>query len=101
MTTSAPSADNIQDKRDLMKTYADVFTGIGEYERQYHIRLQPNASPVIQPVRTFSYAKEEKLRETLERLERKRIIASVDKPRDWVNNLVVTEKKNGSGSSVH
>ena len=61
VTTSAPSADNIQDKRDLM-TYADVFTGIREYERQYHIRLQPNVSPVIQPARIFPYAKEEKLR---------------------------------------
>ena len=50
VTTSAPSAYNVQDKRDLMRTYADVFTGIGECERQCHIRLQSNASPVIQDI---------------------------------------------------
>ena len=90
------SGTSVSSKQDLMQLYADIFGGTGQYAREYHIRLKPDAFPVIQAARTFPYAKQQKLKETLIRLEEKMIIANVDKPTDWVNNLVVTEKKNGS-----
>ena len=42
------------------------------------------------------FAKQAKMKETLDRLQRTGIIAEVHKPKDWVQNLVVTEKKAGS-----
>ena len=42
------------------------------------------------------YAKYDQLKETITKLEEEGIIASVDKPTDWVHNLVITEKRNGS-----
>ena len=51
--------------------------------------------PVIQAPRKLPYAKYDQLKETIARLEEE-IIASVDKPTDWVHNLVITEKRNGS-----
>ena len=41
-------------------------------------------------------AKHTQLKETIDRLERDGIIASVDKPTDRVHNLVITEKRNGA-----
>ena len=79
-----------------MKSYADIFQEIGQYAREYHIRLKPEANAVIQTARTFSYAKQQKLVETLGRLENMGIIANVDRPTECVSNLVVTEKRDGS-----
>ena len=87
---------NTASKQDLTRAYADVFRGTGSYDREYHIRLKEDALPVIQPMRTVPYAKQAKLKETLDRLQRTGIIAEVHKPTDWVHNLVVTEKKDGS-----
>ena len=38
----------------------------------------------------------EPLREKLKKLEEQGVIASVDEPTDWVNSLVITEKRDGS-----
>ena len=38
----------------------------------------------------------DQLKETIAKLEEEEIIASVDKPTDWVHNHVITEKRNGS-----
>lgn len=53
-------------KQDVLKEYKDVCTGLG------------------------------KLKEKLNQMECDRIIAIVDKPTNWVNSLVIVEKKDGS-----
>ena len=77
----------------LRELYKDVFTGIGEYAKQYHIETDSSIPPVIQHCRKVPYARYDKLKETLVDLEKKGIIASVDRPTDWVHNLVITEKR--------
>ena len=51
---------------------------------------------VIQPPRRFPYTCLEKLKTTLEKMETQEIVASVDKPTDWVSNLTVVGKKKGT-----
>ena len=80
-----------QGKEELLSVWSDVFKGIGLYQREYHIRLDDTTPPVIQPSRTFPYPKQQKLKKTLDTLEKTGVIASVDKPTEWVHNLVVTE----------
>jgi len=80
----------------LSDMYQDVFTGLGEYEQPYHITLDPSIPPVIQRNRKVPFAKLPMLQTALENLEKQGVIAPVDKPTDWVHNLVITEKKNGS-----
>ena len=46
-----------------------------------------------QPARRVPYAKYEKLKDNLEQHEQHGIVAKVDKPTDWVSNLIITEKK--------
>ena len=82
--------------QSLQKEYQDVFTGTGAYSKKYHIEVDSTVPPVIQYGRKVPYASYDKLKNTLDRLEEEGIIASVDKPTDWVHNLVITEKRNGS-----
>jgi len=66
-----------------------------QYKQEYEIELNPDVTPTVQPARRVPYAKYEKLKDTLEQLEKRGIVAKVDKPTDWVSNLVITEKKDG------
>ena len=93
MVSTQPS---LQSKRQLLEAYSEAFRGIGEYEREYHIGLTDDAIPLVQPARTVPYAKRAMLKKKLDELEKSGIIADVTRPTDWVHNLVVTKKKNGS-----
>lgn len=73
-----------------------MFSGLGEFEKEYDIQVRPDVEPKIQPARNFPFAVRDQLNETLVQLEEKGVIVLVDFPTDWVNNLVVTKKKNGS-----
>ena len=78
----------------IQKDYADIFTGIGTYEKEYHICINEQAKGVIQPPRKVPYAIRPKLKACLDKLTEQGIVADVDVPTDWVNNLVIVEKKN-------
>ena len=89
-------SDKISSKQYLLDSYADVFNGLGKYEEPYKIIIDPQVTPVIQRCRKVPYAKLEPLKKCLDKLEKQGVIASVDKPTDWVHNLVIAEKKNGN-----
>ncbi len=79
----------------VFEIYGVVFTGIGEYTKPYHIEVDSSVPPVIQHCRKVLYARYDNLKQTLSDLEEKGIVASVDKPTNWVHNLVITEKRDG------
>ena len=72
-----------------------MFTGTGQYKQEYKIELNPDVTPTVQPARHVPYVEYEKLKDTLEQLEKRGILAKVDKPTYWVSNLIITEKKDG------
>ena len=78
----------------LENEYKDVFSGLGCYPGKYHIELNPGAQLVIDPPRRVPQALYEPLR--LKKLEAQGVIIAVDEPTDWVNSLVITEKRDGS-----
>ena len=53
--------------------------------------MQPRAAPP----RKVPIAMKSKLKNELERLENLGVIAAVDKPTEWVSNLVLATKKSG------
>ena len=83
-------------KDEIISEYKDVFTGVGQYEKEYNIELVANAQSVIQPSRKIPYAIQPKVKEALDGLKAQNIIADVDRPTDWVSNLVIVEKKSGA-----
>ena len=83
-------ADNdVLTEAKMRAQYSDVFTGLGEYAREYHIEVDSNVTPVIQRCRKVPYARYAKLKHIHVDLEKRGVIASVDGPTEWVHNLVM------------
>ncbi|GFT93525.1 transposon Ty3-I Gag-Pol polyprotein [Nephila pilipes] len=88
---------SVINKNELIKQYKDVFTGIGEFPSEpYHITLKDNSVPEIHLPRRLPQALQPKLKSTLNNLEKEGIVSKVNKPTDWVQSLVITEKPNGN-----
>ena len=84
-------------KMDIMNKYSDLFDGsslgcIGEY----HIELRPDAIPVVHAPRKVPLSLQERLKQTLDKLEAESVIIKVDEATDWVNSLVIVEKADSS-----
>ena len=80
---------------NLIDTHKDVFEGLGAYPDQYHITLEKDAKPVIHPPRRVPPALHKQLKEKLDSMMDEGVIAPVDQPTEWVNSLVIAQKKNG------
>ena len=96
VTRTSLAVDEIKHKQTILDEFHDVFEGLGCVEGEYDIKLKANAHPTIQPQRNVPLRLIDKLRKTLNDLETKGIIVKVEKSVNWVSNLVIVEKKNGS-----
>ena len=81
---------------EMLDNCQDVFNGLGLVSGEYHIELRDDAKPTIHPPRKIPLSLTPKLKETLERLTTMGVVTKVDKATDWVNSLVIVEKKDGS-----
>lgn len=61
---------------------------------EVHLTLKEGAQPVIKPARNIPEAMKSDVKRELDRLESTGVIAKVDGPSDWVNQMAVAEKKN-------
>ena len=84
------------DKTEILDEYQDVFTGLGLVDGEFHIELRDDAKPTIHLPRKVPLSLMPKLKEMLEKKIEMDVISKVDKATDWVNSLVIVEKKDGS-----
>lgn len=89
---SSISSQEDRIKNVVAKEFGDVFSGIGEINPPYHITTCPDVQPVISPIRKVPFALIDKLKETLQDLEKSKIIEKVNGPSEWVNPLVIVKK---------
>ena len=87
--------EGVLTKGMLKEKYPTVFKGLGNLG-MYHITLQDKHTPVINPARRIPHSLKERLKKTIERNVQCGVLVKVDQPTDWVNNLVIVEKKNGT-----
>ena len=80
----------------IAKEFKDVFEGLGCFEQACHIELKNDAVPVCEPPRRVPFALRESLKIKLDSMEEQGVIKKVDKPTEWVHNLVIVEKKDKS-----
>lgn len=83
-------------KKEFVNRNRDIFEGVGKFKGQYKITLMPNAQPIVNPPRRVPLKIIKPLKSALDELLEKGIISRVEEPRDWVHNLVIIEKSNGS-----
>ena len=61
-----------------LKQYPNVFTGLGCLSKPYHIQLDSSVQPVVTPLRNQPAALRDRLKETLDEMERAKVIRKVD-----------------------
>ena len=77
-----------------LRSYADLFDGgLGKVPVKYKISLAEGATPVIQAAHKIPVAMTMKVQDDLTKMETDGIISSINKPTDWVSNLVAVKKK--------
>ena len=77
----------------MLDNYRDIFTGVGLVDGEYHTKLRDDAKPTIHPPRKVPLSLIPKVNETLEKLMIMGVVSKVDKATEWVNSLVIVEKK--------
>ncbi|KAK2707404.1 hypothetical protein QYM36_015187 [Artemia franciscana] len=82
-------------KQSPVTEYFDVFKGIWKHEIECEIHLRDNTTPAVHPARKITLALKQRLKNELERLESFNIIEKVSELTDWVNAMVMVEKKEG------
>ena len=83
-------------KDELIRLHPQVFSdGVGCLEGEYHIRVDPQQSPVQHPPRKVPVALRDRLKASLDDLEKQDIVAPVTEPTPWVSSIVVVPKKDG------
>ena len=80
----------------INSTYKDVCNGLGCFEEPYHIVVDQDTVPVKEPPRRVPFELHDRLKLNLDLMENQKVIQKVNKPTDWVHNLVIVEKKDGS-----
>lgn len=86
----------IGDKESFVNENRDVFKGLGKFESECKIILKENCIPVAKPARRVPLIIRDKLLYKLKDLERQKIIVKANEDSQWVNNLVIIEKPDGS-----
>ena len=74
------------------RKYHEVFNVVGGYDNKHYIALKPDAAGIIQSPHKIPYSIQPNLKSTLDTLEKRGIIASVDQSTEWMGNLVIVEK---------
>jgi len=74
----------------------DVFDGLGCFPEVLKLKLSNEAIPRANPARRVPLKIKDKLKVSLNNLVKENIIAPVNEPCEWVNNLVIVEKPDSS-----
>ena len=82
-------------KNSVLKDYTHAFKGLGSIPGECKIHLKSDAIPVVHPPRKIPVALKDRCKAELDRMEKMGVIQKVHEPTDWVNSMVLVEKKSG------
>ena len=91
--TATETDEKSEKVKNLLTCIGQRGREIGSLPRTYHIELKPEIKPVITPNSTFNQTKTKTKGRELQRMETLGIIERVDTPTDWVNLMVVIERR--------
>lgn len=81
--------------KNIQKKYQTVFSGMGCLKKEHHIELKVGAKPIVNYPRKVPFAIRDKLKFTLNELEKQGLIERSDDCTDWCHNMVIVRKPNG------
>ena len=78
-----------------------MFDGeLEELPMQYKMKLDPDVRSVVRPPRRFPVAFQDKVKQELDAMVTKGVIAPVTEPTEWVPQMVVTHKKDSDAIRI-
>ena len=81
---------------DILEKYKDVFNDdVGHFPGKAHLEVDATVKPVITPARKIPFALRPRLKDELDQLTEKGVIAPVNEPTEWVSALALATKKSG------
>jgi len=75
----------------VLKSFRDVFEGIGTLPGEYTIKTNNDIAPVVHPPRRLPIALQDAVKNELDSLVEARVLAPISKPTRWVSSMVVVE----------
>ena len=87
------SAYTRETKESLLEKYPEVFEGLGCLPGKCTIEIDSTVKPVQQAPRRVPVHLKERLKEKIEELEKKAVICRVDRPTEWISNIVIVSTK--------
>ena len=82
-------------KAEIQQKYQELIKGNGSLPGTHSFVLKDGSIGVIHVPRRVAFAKRPKLKDELDRQMKLGHLAKVNEPTDWINSMVMTEKKNG------
>lgn len=92
----SPVATIATSETTYMRQYPRVFTGLGNLEGDYKIKLKENATPFALAVpHRLSLPLRGKVQDELKRMGKMGVILPIEAATDWCSGMVVVPKPNG------
>ena len=101
-----PSSKTIRPCPTLTKAvipdeYKDLFDGeLGELPIRYKMKLNSEVKPVVRPPRRFPVAYQDKVKQELDYMVTKGVIAPVTEPTQWVSQMMVARRKDSDAIRI-
>lgn len=87
----------VEGQQDVLKAFPDVFNGdIGTLPGSVRLTIKPDAEPVLRPPKRLPVELRDQVKQELDRLVGVGVLAPVDEPTDWVNQMAIATKRDGS-----
>lgn len=83
-------------KEEFINSNKELFEGLGKFPDKLNLILKDNAEPVARPPRRLAIAIKDKVKAALDHLTQMGVIEPFHQATDWISNLVIVEKPNGS-----
>ena len=85
------------DSTDILDEFPDIFNrDIGTLPDSVRLTLNSDAEPILCPPKRLPIELKEPVKLELDRLDTAGVLTPGDEPTDWVNQMAIATKKNGS-----
>lgn len=84
-------------KHDIFQDFSDVFSrDIGTLSGSVRLTLKSDAETILRPPKRLPIELRDQVKQELDRLVDAVVLSPVDEPTDWVNQMAIATKKDGS-----
>ena len=91
------SVNGVMNSSDILRRYPDIFNAdVGTLPGSMQLTLKPDAEPILRPPKRLPIELKDTVKQELDKLVKAGVLAPVDEPTDWVNQMAIATKRDGS-----